>query len=363
MHEVYGLSFNVSDVDPSYTLGDMERVRREILAALAREGIAECNRSLEISPVPQRIAVISAPGAAGYGDFMHQLCGNQSGIVFYVKLFESVMQGERAVQSVRSALEKIAMTIDLWDAVVIIRGGGATTDLNCFDNLELAREVACFGLPVIVGIGHERDRTVLDEIAHTRVKTPTAAAEFLLGRCQKSLRRAEDLGHLVVTRARDILTGNQRQLDSLATAVRETGRERVAKAMSRMDSATALLPAIVRRRVELASGNLRTAAASLPLAAAAHLRDQNRRLESDMAQLRQGIAAVAERARLRLGRISEVVDALSPEKTLRRGYSITLDAGGKAVRSVGSLREGDTVTTRLADGNVTSIINSKAKTE
>lgn len=363
MHEVYGLSFNVSDVDPSYTLGDMERVRREILAALAREGIAECNRSLEISPVPQRIAVISAPGAAGYGDFMHQLCGNQSGIVFYVKLFESVMQGERAVQSVRSALEKIAMTIDLWDAVVIIRGGGATTDLNCFDNLELAREVACFGLPVIVGIGHERDRTVLDEIAHTRVKTPTAAAEFLLGHCQKSLRRAEDLGHLVVTRARDILTGNQRQLDSLATAVRETGRERVAKAMSRMDSATALLPAIVRRRVELASGNLRTAAASLPLAAAAHLRDQNRRLESDMAQLRQGIAAVAERARLRLGRISEVVDALSPEKTLRRGYSITLDAGGKAVRSVGSLREGDTVTTRLADGNVTSIINSKAKTE
>jgi exodeoxyribonuclease VII large subunit len=201
-HEQYGVSFNIVDIDPSYTLGDMERIRREIIQTLTREGVINLNKEQEMSLAPQRIAVISAAGAAGYGDFVNQLQSNTQGFKFYCHLFEAVMHGERTAASVIDALQRIEMTIDLWDCVVIIRGGGSTSDLNGFDNLELARTVATFSLPIIVGIGHERDRTVLDDIAHTRVKTPTAAAEWLINSAQQLLDRVTSLARQVADEAR-----------------------------------------------------------------------------------------------------------------------------------------------------------------
>lgn len=330
-HEVFGLSFNVSDVDPAYTMGDMERVRREILAALGKEGILDANKATELSPDPQRIAVISAPGAAGYGDFMNQLHSNPYGIVFYTRLFESVMQGDRAAESVRRALAYVAMTVDLWDCVVIIRGGGASTDLNCFDNLELAREIALFPIPVIVGIGHERDRTVLDEIAHTRVKTPTAAAEFLSGRCGDSLRKAEDLVQKILSGVNETLTGSRRQLEMLGTKVRETGRSRISSAMSRLDSAGAVIPAIARRRIDLARGNMLSIAKMLPASAASTLSLQKSALRHLDALLRAALPSVVTANKEKLKAIEGIVSALSPDNTLRRSSLIKSCAKSSAL--------------------------------
>lgn len=171
MHPVYGISLVINAVNPEYTMGDLLRRRREMLERLKQEGILEMNRSLEWILVPQRIAVISAPGAAGYGDFVNQLYSNPAKLRFEVKLFPAVMQGERAPETIISALEQIAAQADEWDGVVIIRGGGATSDLVAFENYDLAVHVAQFPLPIIVGIGHERDVTILDYVANMRVKT------------------------------------------------------------------------------------------------------------------------------------------------------------------------------------------------
>ena len=181
-HELYGYSLTILDIDPSYTLGDMARRRREILAKLEEEGVLTLNKELEMPLLPQRIAVISSATAAGYGDFCNQLAGNPYGYVFYPRLFPAMMQGERVEESIIGALNRIYSHAEAWDVVVIIRGGGATSDLSNFDSYLLAANCAQFPLPIITGIGHERDDTVIDAVAHTRVKTPTAAAEYLIAR-------------------------------------------------------------------------------------------------------------------------------------------------------------------------------------
>ena len=187
-HAQYGMSVVINDINPEFTLGDMERRRREILARLKAEGVDNMNKSLAIStPVPQRIAVISSDSAAGYGDFMNQLNNNPRGYKFYTCLFRATMQGRDTSPTIIAALMRIAEHIDLFDCVVIIRGGGATGDLNSFDDYDLANNVAQFPLPIITGIGHERDNTVLDYISWFRVKTPTAAAEWLIAQADKMM--------------------------------------------------------------------------------------------------------------------------------------------------------------------------------
>ena len=189
-HPVYGMSLVINDIDPDYTVGDLARRRNAIIMRLRAEGVFDLNRTLPWSPVPQRVAVVSARGAAGYGDFVRHLHGNAYGLRFHTELFESAMQGERTVQGIIDALEKIAARENEFDCVAIIRGGGAVSELAAFDNYDLASNVAQFPLPVIVGIGHDRDTTVLDYVAARRVKTPTAAAEL----CGQAYQRADDAG-------------------------------------------------------------------------------------------------------------------------------------------------------------------------
>ena len=182
MHEAYGFSLNIVDIDPSFTLGELALRRQEIIKRLNDEGIIDMNKEIDIPLLPQRIAIVSAQNAAGYGDFCHQLSNNDYGVCFYTHLFPAAMQGAATEKSIIAALDRIYRHQDLFDLVVIIRGGGGTADLNCFDSYDLAVNVANFPLPVIVGIGHERDNTILDMVAHTSVKTPTAAAAFLIDR-------------------------------------------------------------------------------------------------------------------------------------------------------------------------------------
>ena len=192
-HAVYGLSLNIVGIDPTFTLGDMARQRQETIQRLKDDGVMDMQSSLEIPSLPRRIAVISSADAAGYGDFCHQLENNSGGFQFRTQLFAAIMQGEQSAKSIIQSLQQIADEIDKWDIVVIVRGGGASTDLRNFDDYELASHCAQFPLPIIAGIGHTRDISIVDMVVHSSMKTPTAAAEWLINAMQQQADRIAEL--------------------------------------------------------------------------------------------------------------------------------------------------------------------------
>lgn len=192
-HAVYGLSLNVWNIDPTYTLGDLAKQRQATIQQLTEDGVMDLQKALQIPSLPRRVAVISSADAAGYGDFCDQLKHNRFGFKFHVQLYPAVVQGDNAARSVVQALNSIAALEEEWDVVVIIRGGGASTDMSCFDDYNLASHCAQFPLPIIAGIGHTRDVSVVDMVVHTSVKTPTAAAEWLIERVAKQVERVGSL--------------------------------------------------------------------------------------------------------------------------------------------------------------------------
>lgn len=340
MHSVYGFSLVVTAVNPDYTMGDLMRRRREILARLQQEGILELNRQLQWPAVPQRIAVISAPGAAGYGDFMNQLHHNPLHLRFKTQLYPAVMQGPTAPASIISALERIAASSEMWDGVVIIRGGGATSDLQAFEDYELAANVAQFPLPVAIGIGHERDITVLDWVANKRLKTPTAVAEWLITTGENALGYLSSVGNRILQLASEKLSGNKEQLAH----------------------AEGLLPVAARNAVERASARLRNAAMTLSGISARRLTPQLTRLDMTLLSIGNAARNRIARAQNRIDAHAALLDALSPMATLRRGYTITR-IGSKAVTSASQLDRGMVIETIFADGKATSEIkNSETKT-
>lgn len=332
-HEQYGLSVVITGINPTYTLGDMARQRLEILNRLRREGIIDLNKQLPWVDVAQRVAVISAAGAAGYGDFMNQLHNNPSGIKFYTCLFPAVMQGQSTVTSVIAALERINDYADLFDCVVIIRGGGSTSDLNSFDNYDLAANVAQFPLPVICGIGHDRDNTVVDSVASVRVKTPTAAAEWLLDRAQSALDHVNALTDMVVDSATQMLSGARQQLAYFTSGIPLMADNIVVRHRARLQQIAAAIPVVVARRIDGAGKDLAFASQRVAMAA------------------RQCVA----NERQRVTGLEKQVELLSPDRVLRRGYSLTL-RDGHVVTSASSLRAGDSLVTRFADGERTSVV-------
>jgi exodeoxyribonuclease VII large subunit len=336
-HSIYGFSFVISDIDPTYTLGDMDRIRREILDRLAREGVINFNKELPVPALLQRVAVISAAGAAGYGDFMNQLGANVDGFQIYPMLFPAVMQGDRTVPTVMEQLDKVEATIDCWDCVVIIRGGGATTDLNAFDNYDLAHRVATFPLPVIVGIGHERDRTVLDELAAVRCKTPTAVAAFLLDRMRDSYSHVIDMMNRISRYDRDALRGEHLRLSNYEQSI----------------------PALVSQRVLRARMRLQEVSTGIERAVARRLRGEDSRMERYEMRLQSATAAASKREQHRLERLESMLRVLSPENTLKRGYSITR-VNGKSLRTPEQVADDDVIETMLADG---VIFSKKLRTE
>ncbi len=357
-HEQYGLSFNITDVDPSFTIGDMERIRREIIETLTREGVVNCNRMLQMPRVPQRIAIISAKGAAGYGDFMNQLQSNPVGFKFYTHLFEATMQGETTSNSVIKALNDIEMTIDLWDCVVIIRGGGATSDLNGFDNLELARRVATFALPMVVGIGHERDRTVLDDIANVRVKTPTAAAEWLIMCAQQTLDQALALANQVARYVKDRTSGASKQLSHIEGTIPIIAKQQIIKSKSNLAAIASALPYMTKNKILSANRTIDALARDVQHSAIGKISAAQTYLKTMSDALANAAPKAIVNQDKRLKALENVVEALSPQKTLRRGFSLT-KVNGKTVKSIDQLADNDVITTYLADGEITSVVNKK----
>lgn len=354
-HNVYGLSFTISDIDPSFTLGDMERVRREILERLTREGVIDRNKELQLSPAPQRIAVISAEGTAGYGDFMNQIEGNPEGLVVYTMLFPAVMQGERTAETVIAALDRVEMTrnVGQWDAVVIIRGGGATTDLNGFDNLDLARRVATFPIPVIVGIGHERDRTVLDEIACIRCKTPTAVAAFVIDSLRSAYTSAAEFVQRIARYGTEALRGEHLRLAGMSQALPALARNRIIQEKMELSRLSQSIPALVQGRVARQKVYLTEYAGRLQRGAEARLSAGQNQIARTLLLLENRCGAIIQREKLRLQRLDDMQRLLSPDNTLRRGYSITR-INGRAVSDASAVTPGSTVETTLASGKIIS---------
>lgn len=312
-HELYGYSLTVVDIDPAFTVGEMALNRQRVLQQLEEEGVLTLNKELPMPELANRIAVISSPTAAGYEDFRDQLEKNPGGFVFYTKLFPAVMQGERSESSIIEALENIFQHRNFFDAVAIIRGGGATSELNSFDSYLLATNCAQFPLPIISGIGHERDVTVMDAVAHTRAKTPTAVAEFFIAYISKTAGELIDLQDRIIAESQFVLNNEKSELFSLSKDVIHLSNLLLQKEVS---------------LVQQKSNGLRFS-------------------------LQQQLL----HARHFLSEKEQYVKMISPDNVLKRGYTLTLK-NGKIVKSVHELITEDLIETRFMDGKVKSNITN-----
>lgn len=234
-HAVYGLSLNIVGIDPTFTLGDMARQRQETIQRLKDDGVMDMQSSLEIPSLPRRIAVISSADAAGYGDFCHQLENNSEGFQFRTQLFAAIMQGEQSAKSIIQSLQQIADEIDKWDIVVIVRGGGASTDLRNFDDYELASHCAQFPLPIIAGIGHTRDISIVDMVVHSSVKTPTAAAEWLINAMQKQADRIAELYTRLQRAIQHTINQQHIRIEQLQQALQFTSKKHLYQLRSQLE--------------------------------------------------------------------------------------------------------------------------------
>ena len=337
-HENYGFSWIVDNIDATYTMGDMARKRQEIIATLKEEGVFDLQKELMLPMFCQHIAVISSATAAGYGDFCNQLADNEYGLYFATQLFPATMQGEGVEQSVIEALNRINDEWEKWDCVVIIRGGGATSDLSGFDTLALAENVANFPLPIITGIGHERDESVLDMISFQRVKTPTAAAAFLINHLAEVYTKVMDAQETIVNDVKHRVQVEKMRLERLSKSIPTLFSLMKTKQCARLDRLMDHLNATVQVRVANAQRKLAVLSSNVQPV-----------LERKMMEEQHRLQMLEQRAK-----------SQDPEILLKRGYSITIK-DGKSVRDAALLQKGDILETRFAKGTILSEVKD-AKT-
>ena len=306
-HELYGFSLQISDIDASYTLGEMERKRQETIARLKAEGVWEMNQTLPLPLVVQRIAILSSSKAAGYQDFYQEL--SQSPYRFHTDLFEAVMQGEAAESSLISALGEVAERIDDYDVVVIIRGGGSTSDLNCFNSYRLCSHIAQFPLPVLTGIGHDKDQSVADLVAHTALKTPTAVAGWLVDRMQQI----------------------EGWLDGAALTLHDASLNLTRNHLLRLERNEEEIKNLSRRLIDL----------------------QRSRLEQYALRLPEECGRLLRREGERIRHLESLTESHSPSRILRLGFSVTRLAG-RAIRTAEEAPSGSTLEIELAEGHITA---------
>jgi exodeoxyribonuclease VII large subunit len=334
-HEVYGLSLNVRDIDPTYSLGEMARKKREIIDRLTRESLLQLNKQIPSPLVPQRIAVISSMTAAGYGDFINHIDDNPYGYKIFHTLYQSSMQGQEAEASIISALRKIKGYRDLYDAVVIVRGGGSQIDLSCFDTYGLAVEVAKFPLPVITGIGHERDDTVADIVAHTKLKTPTAVAEFLLSGMSSFEERLLNAQRTLIHLIEESMKEENHRLQYFVQHFRHIVRDRFSGEMQRIET-------VLHKLVH---------------GTAQSMNSHNNRLKLDMSRIVGGLNIVFHQQENRIKHCGQAIRLLDPVNVLKRGYSITY-FNEKALKDSADLQEGDIIRTKVYNGTVRSKVEA-----
>lgn len=330
-HEVYGLSFLIKDIDPEYSLGDMARKKREVIERLHKEGLIDRNKSLKLPLAPQRVAVVSAAGAAGYGDLTNHLENNPYGYKFHIQLFPAIMQGNEAEQSIVAALGRVQAQKDSFDAVAIVRGGGSQVELNCYDGYELAAAIARMPLPVFTGIGHERDDTVADMISHTRMKTPTAVADFLISGLKAFEDRVLDAQKKLAMRCEKVLKDKNHNLAVLMQRFQYAVKNRLKSSD----------PGIMLNRLTIA----------LPV----FFKNQKNQLDSAQKELKSHASHMLRAENDKLTMYEKIVKHLDPLSVLRRGYCLAF-LDGKVLKSVADAKSGAMIDITLHDGTVKGTI-------
>lgn len=332
---LYHYSLTVWDIDPAYSIGDMAMRRTQILNRLSEEGVINDNKSLTLSAIPQKIAVISSATAAGFGDFCNQIENNSQGYVFYPILFKALMQGEQSAESIIAALNRIYDNANMFDCVVIIRGGGATSELNCFDDYELALNITQFPLPVIVGIGHERDTTVLDYVAYKSVKTPTAVAEFLISSIASSDGYINELSGEIIDRIKNLLNDAKLKLSTIENKV----------------------PALITNKLEREKSLLSQRQSRVVMELQRKVSNERIKVATSFSTLKSNFQRSIEREENRITNIATNIDLLSPDKILKRGYSISVK-DGYPIKSVTEVKENDNIKVIFTDGEIDAVVKN-----
>ncbi|MDD2798296.1 MAG: exodeoxyribonuclease VII large subunit [Bacteroidales bacterium] len=333
-HELYGPSLTVTDIDPTFTIGDMLRQRLEIIKRLKEEGIFDQNKQHSFPILPQRLAIISSATAAGYDDLTNQLRTNSGKYAFSMTLFPALMQGEQAESTILKALNAIDKRKEEFDVVVIIRGGGAVSDLSCFDSYALAKRCATFSLPIITGIGHERDESILDLVAHTRMKTPTAAAEHLISCLENLENYLFEIQYKIIEKTKWMIENEKNRAASLTYQLSNRTNILLNNESNRIINTSHLLKNEIRNTIT----------------------SQNIKLKEWQFILKSAFKQNIQNEKGKLAFFEQTILLSSPETMLKKGFSLTLK-NGKVVRSATELQTGEKITTFFADGEKESIIS------
>lgn len=352
-HELYGYSLNIKDIDPTFTIGDLERKKREIIERLTKEGVIDINRELVFPLLPKSIAIISSPTAAGYGDFVDQLHNNPYGYQFYTALFPAVMQGDRTTTSIIEALDKINSYDDLFDVVVLIRGGGSQTDLGSFDSYELAANIAQFPLPIIAGIGHERDETIVDRVAHKAVKTPTAAAAFLIESFSNAEADLDALSDRMIKSAGELLQEEREQHLLLISSFKQLTNSLLERQKSGFLLLGQQLEGASHRYFQESAHRFSQIATRLHGSFTIYFDRKQYVAEEYQKRLQKEVERLLVKERHVIDLAEAKVKLVDPKNVLERGYSITR-IDGRIVRNPQNLKSGDLLTTTLFKGEIKS---------
>ncbi len=330
-HELYGMSLHIKDIDPNFTLGERAMRKQAILEQLTQANLIDLNKQLPLPLVPQRIAIISSATAAGFGDFLDQLANNRNHYFFQTTLYQAAMQGDEAPQSIMNALEKIKQRADQFDLVVIIRGGGAQVDLDCFDHFELASKVAQTPLPVITGIGHERDETIVDLVAHTKMKTPTAVAEFILEGMRRFEEQLDDAAEMLERWAGQLIQTATQDLRELRYQLQTHTKEVIYQQKELISRVQVNLEKIQDKRIS----------------------NENALVDRQLEQLKKVSQRALKTASEQWIQLERQIELINPENVLKRGYSITLHEG-KVIKKDSKLKIGDQLTTIIYQKTIES---------
>lgn len=353
-HELYGYSLNIIDIEPSYTLGDIELKRRETIERLIADGVMDMNKELELPVPPKRIAIISSPTAAGLQDFVHQLTNNQFGYVFEYELFPSTMQGEDAEKSIVNSLSNIYEKLSNFDVAAIFRGGGAQTDLSCFDSYQLASNIAQFPLPVLTGIGHDKDVSITDMVAFSSLKTPTAVAEFLISKFTAAEATAAELALQLLNATSKAVDKENFNLTSRQLKIQQYGSTAISENIRIIYGLSNSIPYLITRIITTTLEVLRTKQGKTIFALNATINGQNTTIKSNLIQLKSVVPQKLQAEKTKQHFWLQTAQNLNPEALLQKGYSITY-FNGKALKNSTDVVPGDKIVTKLKNGTVLSI--------
>ncbi|NWF97871.1 MAG: exodeoxyribonuclease VII large subunit [Nitrospirae bacterium] len=352
-HDIHGLSLNIKDIDPGYTLGEMALKRKQVIEQLSKEGLIDLNKKLPLPPVIQNIAVISSADAAGYGDFSSRLANNPYKYRFYHKLFPAYVQGEKADKSILSALNSCLKEKSFFDAVVIIRGGGSTVDLHCFDSYTLAKEIALFPLPVFTGIGHEKDETVADRVAKIRFITPTAVAEFLISKAREFENNIDALKERLVLRTLSIINTEESQINQVSFTLSKYIKEFFKTSNAMLKHIVFSLQASSFSSLQKPALNIKSYEARINSGLIKFISDEKQSLREKLKTINEKTSHFISMQNKIIENIHIQINLLNPLNVLKRGYSITT-LNGKVLKSIKSVKKTDAISTQLQDGKIIS---------